>query len=88
MDSAESWLDRGWQELQDAEGKDTAAVQLARHREQHCRARAAIANPRYSDKAAIELTGPNGGPIQSQHAVIVYIPDNGRDDPIDGATCD
>lgn len=27
-----------------------------------------------------ENTGPNGGPIQHQHAVMVYLPDNGRGD--------
>ena len=79
MDSAEAWLDRGMQALEEARGGDAAAVQLARAFEQHCARRAAIANPRYSDKAAIELSGPNGGPIQGQAVVTVYVPANHRD---------
>jgi len=77
--SAESWLDRGTQALNEARGGDTAAVQWARAVEQHCARRAAIRNPRYSERAAVELTGPNGGPVQTQPQVLVYLPDNGRD---------
>src|SRR5207248_8494655 len=64
--SAESWLDRGTQALNEARGGDTAAVQWARAVEQHCTRRAAIRNPRYSERAAVELSGPNGGPIPTQ----------------------
>lgn len=57
-------------------------VNLARHKEAHCMKRAAIADARYSDKASVELTGANGGPIQSASLVTVYIPANGRDERV------
>ena len=79
-DSAESWLDRGTDGLEDARGKDAVAVQWARANEQHCARRAAIRNPaRYSEKHGIEVTGADGGPVQTQSSMIhVYLPDNGR----------
>jgi hypothetical protein len=79
LNSAESWLDRGTESLEDARGKDSVAVQWARAYEQHCARRAAIRNPRYSDRQSVELSGPDGGPIASQPSVVVYVPHNGRD---------
>jgi len=77
--SAETWAERGWQCLQLPEDKiDPARVQLAWRKESHCMKRAGIANARYADKANVEVSGPNGGPIQ-QAVVHVYLPDNGRD---------
>lgn len=35
---------------------------------------------KYRDHASVELTGKDGGPVQTQATVTVYIPDNGRDD--------
>jgi hypothetical protein len=35
--------------------------------------------PEYRDKQQVELTGPNGGPLQSVEVYKVRIPDNGRD---------
>ena len=77
-DSAEAWLDRGMRALEEARGMDTAAVQLARAVEQACARRAAIRNPRYSEKRAVELTGADGGPLQVQPVISVYLPSNGR----------
>lgn len=37
-------------------------------------------NGKYGDKQRTELTGPNGGPIQSNASVQFYIPANGRGD--------
>jgi hypothetical protein len=34
----------------------------------------------YLEKKKFELTGKNGGPIQTEAAVSFYIPDNGRGD--------
>lgn len=34
----------------------------------------------YSENKKIELTGKDGGPIQTETAVTFYIPDNGRGD--------
>jgi hypothetical protein len=63
--SAESWLDRGLEPLQQALDKgsniDAAA---ARAYEQACARRAALRNPAYRDSNKTELTGPNGGAIQ------------------------
>ena len=78
-ESAEYWADRGWQCLQEAKGTDAAAVNLARYMEQHCMRRAGIVNARYSEKQSVELSGPNGGPIQAQSVVTVYVPQNNRD---------
>lgn len=35
---------------------------------------------KYRDHASVELTGKDGGPLQAQTTVTVYIPDNGRGD--------
>ena len=40
---------------------------------------------KYRETSRQELTGPDGGPIQTQGQVIVYIPDNNRDTPAGGA---
>jgi len=80
IESAESWADRGWECLQTAREGDSAAVNLARYMEQHCMRRAGIVNARYSEKQSVELSGPNGGAIQTQSQVLVYVPHNSRDD--------
>ena len=81
QESAEAWADRGWQCLQLGDEEiDAARVNLARYKEQHCMRRAGIANPRYSEKQQVELTGANGGPVQS--LVTVYVPANGRDERV------
>jgi hypothetical protein len=89
---AEAWADRGWNTLQAGENEvlDSASVNLKRYKEQHCRWRAGIANSRYSEKQSVELSGPNGGPIQAQSVVTVYIPANTRDvvHEVDGETLD
>jgi len=77
-DSAEALLDRGMEVLEQARGGDTAEVQRARALAQEYARRAGIRNARYSERAAVELTGPNGGPLQTQPQVVVYLPDNGR----------
>lgn len=51
-DSAEAWLDRGLAAIEDAL-PDAVEIARARLMEQHCARRAAIRNPRYSDKLAI-----------------------------------
>lgn len=82
-DAAEAWAERAWQCLQLRDEEiDMPRVNLARHKEAHCMKRAAIADARYSDKASVELTGANGGPIQSASLVTVYIPANGRDERV------
>jgi hypothetical protein len=78
-DSAEALLDCGLQTLIDAAGKDNAEVTRAKAIAQEYARRAAIRNPRYSDRQNVELSGPDGGPITSQAAVVVYVPHNGRD---------
>ena len=78
-DSAEALLDCGMEALEQARGGDATEVQRARAVAQEYARRAAIRNLRYSDKRALELTGPNGGPVQTQPQVVVYLPDNGRD---------
>jgi hypothetical protein len=78
-DSAEALLDCGMEALEQARGGDATEVQRARAVAQEYARRAAIRNLRYSDKHALELTGPNGGPVQTQPQFVVYLPDNGRD---------
>jgi len=88
---AEAWANLGWGSVQmDGEVVDSATVNRARHKEQHCRWRAGIASSRYNEKQAVELSGPNGGPIQAQSIVTVYIPANTRDvvNTVDGETLD
>jgi len=87
---AEAWADRGWKTLQmEGEDVDSATVNRARYKEQHCRWRAGIASSRYSEKQSVELSGPNGSPI-AQSVVHVFVPANGRDvvNTIDGETLD
>ena len=77
--SSEQWLDKGLREIQNAKGFDHAEVQRARAFAQECARRAAIRNPRYSDKAAIQLTDGDGQPLPPQQAIVVYMPSNNRD---------
>ena len=77
-DSAEAWLDKGLREIQNAKGFDHAEVQRARAFAQECARRAAIRNPRYSDKAAIQLTDGDGQPLPPQQAIVVYMPSTCR----------
>ncbi len=78
-DSAEAWLDRGLEAIEEARGGDTAEVQRVRIFAQECARRAAIRNPRYSERNQIELSGPDGRPVQIQPvAVSIYLPSNGR----------
>lgn len=37
--------------------------------------------PEYRDKQQVELTGPNGGPLQTVEIYKVRLPDNGRNTP-------
>src|SRR5437867_3855721 len=63
-ESAEAWLDRGLRELEQAKGQDNAEMTRVRAVAMECARRAAIRNPRYSDKQQVELSGPDGGPMQ------------------------
>ena len=69
-ESAEAWLDRGFQALHDAP-PDASEIQRARAIEQHCARRAEIRNPQYRDKQDHTHAGPNGGPIEHQQRVLV-----------------
>jgi hypothetical protein len=64
--SAEAWLDRGLaviaSSLQKTGDIDPSA---ARAYAQECARRAAIRNPRYRDNSKVEVTGKDGGPVQS-----------------------
>jgi hypothetical protein len=78
--SAESWLDRGFRELESCltappEGMSvedaqvlkmmmSSKVQAARHYEQACARRAALRNRRYAEKTVHEHTGVDGGAMQ------------------------
>ena len=62
--SAEAWLDRGLEAvgraLQKKSGIDSTA---ARAYAQECARRAALRNPRYVERTALEFTGAGGGPV-------------------------
>ena len=60
--SAESWLDKGMQVIEDAPGT-MAEIQRARALAQECARRAAIRNPAYRERTEHTVTG------QVQHAV-------------------
>lgn len=58
------------------------SLDLAKAKEiaHHYRWRASKISPKiYGDKVTQELTGANGGPIQTQSSVTVYMPENARD---------
>lgn len=63
--SAEAWLDRGLRTLEEAPA-DSNEIARARAIAQECARRAAIRNPRYSEKRVHEVSGPNGGPIKTE----------------------
>lgn len=79
-DSAEAWAERGLAAIETCDDTNSASVNKARYLESHCRWRAGIANSRYSEKQQVELTGANGGPVQS--LVTVYVPANGREERV------
>jgi transcriptional regulator with XRE-family HTH domain len=80
-ESSEAWLDRGMQTLERAKGGDSAEVARARAIALECARRAAIRNPKYSDRSAVELSGPGGSPVTSPQSspITIYIPENNRD---------
>lgn len=64
--SAESWLDRGLDAIESALSKSgDVDPSAARAYAQECARRAAVRNPKYRDKVSAEISGANGGPIQS-----------------------
>ena len=79
-DSAEALADRGLEALQSADESSSASVNAKRAIEDHFRWRAGVRNRRYSEKQQVELTGANGGPVQS--LVTVYVPANNRDERV------
>ncbi|SRR5213593_2044801 len=86
--SAEAWLDRGMRVLQDAlDKKGNVDPTAARAYAIECARRAAIRNPQYRERNHVELSGKDGGPMQSESVVTIYIPHNGRD-PIEGYSSD
>ena len=65
--SAEAWLDRGLETLEKALDKESGMdASAARAYEQACARRAALRNPLYREKQALEHSGPNGGPVAFQ----------------------
>ena len=65
--SAEAWLDRGFEQLTAALDKGgNVDPSAARAYEQACARRAALRNPLYREKQALEHSGPNGGPVAFQ----------------------
>ena len=65
--SAEAWLDRGLETLEKALDKESGMdASAARADEQACARRAALRNPAYREKQALEHSGPNGGPVAFQ----------------------
>ena len=63
-ESAEGWLDRGLEKIESAMKKDgNIDPGAARSYAGECARRAAIRNPKYSDKQRLEHTGESGGPI-------------------------
>jgi len=77
--SAEAWLDRGLEAIAGADESSNAAVNKWRYFAIECARRAGVRNARYSERQSVELSGPNGGPIQAQSVVTVYVPQNNRD---------
>lgn len=71
--SAEAWLDRGLRALEEAPA-DSNEIARARAIAQECARRAAIRNPRYSEKRVHEVSGPNGGAIPQRIEVVVIDP--------------
>lgn len=71
--SAEAWLDRGLAALEQAPA-DSNEIARARAIAQECARRAAIRNPRYSEKRVHEVSGPNGGAIPQRIEVVVIDP--------------
>ncbi len=61
--SAEAWLDRGMQPLQQALTNKAIDASAARAYEQACARRAALRNARYVEKTAHEHSGPGGSPL-------------------------
>ena len=64
--SAEAWLDKGMDVLESALDKTgTIDASAARAYAQECARRAAIRNPQYRDTNKTEITGANGGAIET-----------------------
>ena len=64
--SAEAWLDKGMDVLGSALDKTgTIDASAARAYAQECARRAAIRNPQYRDTNKTEITGANGGAIET-----------------------
>lgn len=63
--SAEMWMERGLQPLEQALDKGSNIdAGAARAYAQECARRAALRNPAYRESNKTELTGPNGGPVE------------------------
>jgi hypothetical protein len=69
LNSAESWLDRGFEAIVKADASDgrySAEIQKARAIAQECARRAAIRNPRYSDRQTVQHTDADGNNLTIQ----------------------
>lgn len=72
--SAEAWLDRGLEKLQEALDKEGGIdASAARAYEQACARRAALRNPAYREKQQHEHSGKDGAPIQIERIERVIV---------------
>jgi hypothetical protein len=67
-------LNLGMRALLEAKDGDAARVQWGRAMAQEWARVAGIRNAAYRERSGVELTGPGGGPVQTETLIQVYLP--------------